>query len=69
MMRRFAFTAIGIVLLFGALLWIANYMVHAPLAVDESGYIFEVERGSTLRSVTNQLADDDVLRFPRALRA
>lgn len=46
---------------FGA--WLRDYLV-SPLNISQEGYTLVVERGSSLRGVAAQLADDRVLRTP-----
>jgi UPF0755 protein len=46
--------------------WVGGFL-STPLNIDGDEYILDVAKGSTLRSVTNTLATDDVLLYPRLL--
>lgn len=64
-MKRLAI--VGILLLFagtGALWWFQEAL-DAPLELPENGQLLEVERGRSLTSIANELAEGGSLRHPR----
>jgi UPF0755 protein len=48
----------------GTGIWVSGFL-SAPLNISGDDYLFEISRGSSMRSVSAKLADDGVLRHPR----
>ncbi len=58
---------LGLIAIVGAIAWWVDRSLHAPLVLQENGYVLEVTRGMSLTSVADRLADAGVLRYPRLL--
>ncbi|HLT90726.1 MAG TPA: endolytic transglycosylase MltG [Woeseiaceae bacterium] len=65
-MRRLLWLAVGVAAL-GALLfaWQAHRFLHAPLAIDEGGEVFEIPAGTPFVAVSRALAERGIIEHPR----
>ena len=46
-----------------------NAFLHAPVAVNEEGAVFEIESGASFRSVSDELAAQSIISHPVIFRA